>query len=185
MSFMPTQTTPMTADDLWRMPGNGRLHELVRGELREMAPAGFDHGAVTITIGSLLLVHVKANKLGVVGAETGFVLARNPDVVRGADAAFVASKRIPPTGRPVKYWEGAPDLAVEVLSPTDTVEAIEEKVDDYLAAGTRLVWVAHPRRRTMTVYQPGAKPVILDESDTLDGGDVVPGFSCVVARLFD
>jgi Uma2 family endonuclease len=183
---MATTTTPITAEDLWRMPGNGRLLELVRGELREMAPAGFDHGAVAITIGSLLLAHVKGNKLGVVvGAETGFVLARNPDVVRGADAAFVAAARIPSTGRPVKYWEGGPDLAVEVLSPSDTVEQVEEKVDDYLAAGTPLVWVVNPRRKTVTIYRPADKPLILAETDTLDGGGVVPGFACVIARIFD
>jgi Uma2 family endonuclease len=183
---MQTTTTPITAEDLWRMPGNGRGLELVRGELREMAPAGFDHGAVCVTIASLLHTHVRAHKLGVVvGAETGFVLARNPDVVRGADAAFVASARIPTTGRPVKYWDGGPDVAVEVLSPTDTVEQVEEKVDDYLAAGTPLVWVINPRRKTVTIYKPGGKPVILSETDTLDGGDVVPGFSCLVARIFD
>ena len=181
-----TTTTPITAEDLWRMPGNGRLLELVRGELREMAPAGFDHGAIAATIGSLLFAHVKAHNLGVVvGAETGFVLARNPDVVRGADAAFVAAARIPAGGRPTKYWEGGPDLAVEVLSPSDTVEQVEEKVDDYLAARTPLVWVINPRRRTVTLYEPGRKPVILGEADMLDGGDVVPGFSCLVARIFD
>lgn len=150
-----------------------------------MAPAGFDHGMVAMRIGSLLLAHVDNHKLGVVvGAETGFVLARNPDVVRGADAAFVAAARVPATGWPVKFWEGAPDLAVEVLSPSDTIEQVEEKVDDYLSAGTPLVWVINPRRKTVTVYRPGGKPVILAESDTLEGDAVVPGFNCLVRRIF-
>jgi Uma2 family endonuclease len=179
-------STPMTAEDLWRMPADGQLRELVRGELREMAPAGFDHGAICSTVARLLGNHVFEHRLGVVvGAETGFVLARTPDVVRGADAAFVAAGRIPAAGRPVKFFEGPPDLAVEVVSPSDTVEAIDEKVDDYLAAATRLVWLVNPRRRTVTVYRPGENPVILRDTDTLHGQDVVPGFESVVARLFD
>ena len=150
-----------------------------------MAPSGFDHGAIIHTFQLLLGTHVSARKLGVVvGAETGFRLARNPDTVRGVDAGFVRADRIPKTGRPTTYWEGAPDLAVEVLSPTDTVEAVEEKVDDYLAAGCPMVLVINPRRRTLTVHRPGRDPVVLREADTFDAGEVVPGFRCPVAAVF-
>jgi len=166
------------------MPNDER-RELVRGEVRTMAPAGFDHGAVSIAVGSLLWNYAAKHKLGVVvGAETGFVLARNPDVVRGADAAFVAANRIPPAGRPTRFWEGPPDLAVEVVSPSDTLQEVEEKVDDYLTAATRVVWVVNPKRRTVTVHRPGAQPTVLREADVLDGEDVVPGFRCQVAELF-
>ncbi len=166
------------------MPGD-RRRELVRGEVREMAPSGFDHGAIINNFQRLLANHVIDEKLGVVvGAETGFRLSRNPDTVRGVDVGFVRADRIPKSGRPTSYWEGAPDLAVEVLSPTDTVEEIEEKVDDYLTAGCPMVLVMNPRRRTLTVHRPGRDPVVLREADTFDADDVVPGFRCPVAAVF-
>jgi len=182
---MTTTTKHLTAEDLWRMPGNGRLRELVRGELRMMAPAGGDHGGITNNIAYLLTSHAKANRLGqVFAAETGYMLTRSPDTVRGADVSFIRAERIPPEGRPKGYWEIPPDLAVEVLSPTDTVEEIEEKVDDYLAAGTRAVWVVSPKRRTVTFYRPGSSPAIFSEGDTVDGGDVVVGFRCLASEFF-
>src|SRR3954470_24746914 len=105
---MTTGTRLITAEELWAMPNKG-LSELVRGEVRTMAPAGFEHGAVIMNVAIPLGSYVKAQRLGVVlGAETGFVLARNPDVVRGADVAFVSASRIPPGSLPVKFWEGPP-----------------------------------------------------------------------------
>lgn len=181
---MSTDIRLITADELFRMPGDQR-RELVKGELRTMAPAGFDHGAIIDNIQFHLSRHVREHKLGLVlAAETGFKLADKPDTVRGADVSFIAASRIPATGRPKSFWPGAPDLAVEVLSPTDTMEEIEEKVDDYLAAGTRLIWVVNPRRRTVTVHRPGANPVVLHDSEDVDGLDVVPGFRCPVAEFF-
>lgn len=166
------------------MPG-GQRRELVKGELRTMAPAGFEHGRVIMKLAKLLVIHVDDNRLGVIlGAETGFALARHPDTVRGADVAFVASSRIPAGAHPLGYWEGAPDLAVEVVSPHDLLEDVEDKVDEYLNAGARLVWVVNPKRRTVTVHHPGSKLMILRELDVLDGEDVVPGFSCKVADIF-
>ncbi len=181
---MSTTTRPITADELFRMPGDQR-RELVKGEVRMMAPSGFDHGAIVTNLAYLLAHHVKLNNLGVIlGAETGFRLRENPDTVRGADIAFVALSRIPQSGRPVGFWSGAPDHAVEVLSPGDTVEETEEKVDDYIGAGTRLVWVVNPKRRTVTTYRPGANPVIVRDDGQIDGDDVVPGFRCRVAEIF-
>src|SRR4051812_14372339 len=117
---MTIATSPTTAEQLWRMPKDEMRHELVRGELFTMAPAGFDHGAVIINLSIPLATYVKKHKLGiVVGAETGFILTRDPDTVRGADIAFVRAARIPKSGRPKKFWIGGPDLAVEVLSPDD------------------------------------------------------------------
>jgi Uma2 family endonuclease len=181
---MSTQARLLTAEDLWNMPGDQR-RELVRGELRTMGPAGSEHGAIIINLSVLLAVYVRQHKLGVVfGAETGFVLARDPDVVRGADVSFVKALRIPRTGIPKKFWEGVPDLAVEVVSPSDSLEEVEEKVDDYLNAGTALVWVVNPRRRTIAVHRSGQNPRILHEGGTLTGEDVIPGFECRVAEAF-
>lgn len=150
-----------------------------------MAPAGFDHGAIIGRLQYLLARHVFEHELGIVaGAETGFRLSRRPDTVRGADVAFVRTERIPASGRPTGYFEGAPDLAVEVLSPTDTVEEIEEKVDDYLNGGCPLVWVVNPRRKTVTAYRADGDPKVYRENDTLDGGAVLPGFACRVGEVF-
>jgi Uma2 family endonuclease len=173
----------LTADDLWRMPGDQR-RELVRGELRMRAPAGYEHGLVVMRLSRLLANHVQAAGLGdVLGAETGFRLLRHPDTVRAPDLAFVRRARVP-SERPLAYWIGAPDLAVEVVSPSDALEQIEEKIDDYLAAGTSAVWVVNPRRRSVTIHRAGQNPVVLRQTDTLDGGDLVPGFVCRVAELF-
>ena len=182
---MSTAAQTFTADELWRMPGDQR-RELVRGELRTMAPAGFEHGRIIMNLARSLANHVVENELGVVlGAETGFKLARNPDTVRGADIAFIAASRIPAGSLPVGYWEGAPDLAVEVVSPNDAMEDVDEKVDEYLAAGAGMVWVLQPRRRTATVHRPGQNPVVLRDGDHLDSGQVVPGFTCPVNELFE
>jgi Uma2 family endonuclease len=181
---MSTEARLITAEDLWNMPGDQR-RELVRGQLRVMAPSGGEHGAIINNLAFVLTSHVRRARLGVVfGAETGFVLARDPDVVRGADVAFVRTARIPTTGIPKKFWEGAPDLAVEVLSPGDSLDEIEEKVDDYLRANTPLIWVVNPRRKTITIYRQNAKPRILSESDVLTGEDVIPGFECRVGEAF-
>jgi Uma2 family endonuclease len=182
---MTTSSKTMTADELWRMPPDHMRHELVNGELTTMAPAGFDHGAIGIRMAILLGKHIEAKQLGVVvGADTGFVLRRNPDTVRAPDAAFVSTARIPASGRPKKFFEGAPDLAVEVLSPSDTVEEVDEKIADYLDAGTSLVWIINPKRKSVTVYKSKANPIVLHESDLLDGENIVPEFTCKIVELF-
>jgi Uma2 family endonuclease len=182
---MSTATQLMTADDLWQLPKDGMRHELVKGVLHAMPPAGFEHGAVGINLTLPLGAHVKAHGLGVVvAAETGFLIATNPDTVRAPDIGFVRQDRIQATGIPRKYWPGAPDLAVEVVSPSDTVFEVDDKVQEWLGAGAGLVWVVNPRRRTVTVHQQTGAPIILTVNDVLDGQQVVPGFSIRVADIF-
>jgi Uma2 family endonuclease len=181
---MSTSTRPITADELLAMPNNVR-RELVRGEIREMAPAGSNHDDVTNRFAYFLSRYVYDNDLGrVFAAETGYRLSRNPDTVRAADVSFIAKARIPKEGMPLGFWPGAPDLAVETISPGDTLEEVDEKVADYLAADTRMVVLLTPRRKTVTVHRPGANPVVLREGDAFDAGDVVPGFRCNVADIF-
>jgi Uma2 family endonuclease len=183
---MSLSTQLLTAKGLWNLPKDGMRHELVRGELRTLPPAGGEHGFIGINVAGPLHTHVKAKKLGVVlGADTGFILARKPDTVRAADVAFVRKKRIPPMGIPKKYWSGAPDLAVEIISPTDTLIEVEEKVHEWLEAGTAMVWVVNPRRRTVTVYRTLSQAVILKDADELEGQDVVPGFDLRVREIFE
>src|ERR1700737_1433534 len=118
---MAVRTPASTAEDLWNLPDDGFRHELVKGELRMMVPPGAEHGRVAATVAALLFVHARQTDAGVTfAAETGFLLARDPDPVRAPDAAFVARERAEAVGRTEKYWPGAPDLAVEVISPGDT-----------------------------------------------------------------
>jgi Uma2 family endonuclease len=178
-------TRTMTADDLWRMPSGDMRHELVNGELRTMAPAGFEHGVYGSKMYRRLVNYVEDHHLGfVVSSDTGFILRRDPDTVRAPDVAFVLASRVP-AGRPtLKFFDGAPDLAVEVVSPSDTVDELEEKIGDYLNAGCQMVWVVHPKTKTITIHRPGAQPMVLREKDLLEGGDVLPGFTCSVAEIF-
>ena len=180
-------TTPqlMTEDDLLRLPPDNMRHELVKGELRTMAPAGSEHGGFGMNLGGPLAVYVKQNHLGVVLlAETGFTIEKNPDTVRAPDVGFVSQNRIPPGGLPKKFFPGAPDLAVEVVSPSDTVYEVDEKVQAWLAAGTQLVWVVNPKRQTVTVNRGSQPPRILPATETLSGEDVVPGFSLPIREIF-
>ena len=182
---MSAITQPTSAEELLKMPDDGFRYELVKGELRKMSPAGSEHGATIINLTVPLAAHIKANNLGVVfGAETGFKIAADPDTVRAPDIAFVRRERIPEGGIPKGFWPGAPDLAVEVTSPGDTFEEVEEKVGDWLAAGARAVWIVNPKRRAVTVYRALNDVAILIEENELDGESVVPGFRCRVADIF-
>jgi Uma2 family endonuclease len=175
----------MTAEELWRRPDDGLRHELIRGELTTMAPAGSHHGIVALRIAAALFVHVNAKNLGVTfAAETGFKIASNPDTVRAPDAAFVGQERFEQTGPTDRFWPGPPDLAVEVVSPSDSYAEVQDKVFDWLEAGTRMVVVADPRKRVVTVYRSLADIKVLTERDHLDGGDVVPGWNLPVAAIF-
>jgi len=182
---MSTTTHSMTAEDLLLMPSNHQRHELIKGELTTMAPSNSQHAVTTMSLGGPLNQYVKSKKLGVVfGAEGGFLIERNPDTVLAPDVAFVSQARIDAIGLPPKFWPGAPDLVVEVVSPSDTVYEVEEKVQAWLAAGSRLVWVINPKRRSVTVYRPSQHPQILLADDTLDGEDVVAGFLISIREIF-
>ncbi len=178
-------TTLMTAEELACLPETAERIELVRGEVRRMPPANPEHGrraaTATIVIGSF----VRQHGLGeVYTADPGFILGRVPDTVRAPDLAFIRRERIPPVGeRERGYWELAPDLVVEVVSPSESADDLQEKVTDYLSAGTRLVWALFARTRTASVYRPDGTVRLLHENDPLDGEDVLPGFSCRVAEL--
>ena len=175
----------LTADDLAKQPNDDSRYELVKGVLHKMPPAGFEHGICAAEIGSRLNVYVKTHRLGYVcGAETGFKVAQNPDTVRAPDAAFVRQASIERQGIVKGYWEGAPDLAIEVISPGDTYAEVAEKVEEWLTAGCTMVWVINPRRETVEVYRADEDFTVLRGTDTLDGGDVVEGFQCQVQDIF-
>ena len=182
---MSTTTQLMTADELLKLPRGRFRYRLIKGELITMSPAGSEHGALAAIVAALLVQYVRANKLGVVfGAETGFKVAENPDTVLAPDVSFISRDHIPESGIPKKYWPGAPDLAIEVLSPGDTAREVEVKVGRWLDAGARLVWTVNPKRKTVTVHRTSDDSDTLSETDELSGEEVVPGFRCQVSEIF-
>ena len=171
-----------TAEQLLRARDIGRC-ELVRGELRMMIPAGDEHGRIVVNLTAPVATHVKARGLGVVhGAETGFVLARDPDTVRAPDLAFTRAERASSPAR--GFVRAPPDLAVEVLSPDDRPGYVRERVAEWLEAGVLAVWVVDPRDRTVTIHEAGETPAALGEGDMLHGGELLPGFALPVRDVF-
>ena len=182
---MSTQKAYYTAEDLMRISTQGKRFELVKGELVEMAPTGGRHGRVASRIDYRLRGYVELHQLGeVFAAETGFRLARNPDTVRAPDVAFVSKERLPSEEQLVGFPDLVPDLVVEVVSPSDTAGRVQAKVEDWLRAGPRLVWVAYPDTRSVVVYRSLDEVGVLGPEDILPGEPVLPGFSCPVADLF-
>lgn len=175
----------ITLEEFQRMPEeNEHLVELVRGRvIREPRP-GAQHGQLTVRLGSSLHAHVRERELGIVLADFGVVLSVDPPTVRGPDIAFIAAENLPPEGAPVGFWPGGPDLAVEILSPSNRAAEIREKVLEYLAAGSGLVWVVEPRGRSVTTYRSRTDVRTLTVSDTLEGGDVLPGFRLPISEIF-
>ena len=183
---MSAQTRLMTAEELLALPSprDGTRYELVRGELIEMAPAGDRHGSISFTIASILGGYARGKDLGEgYTADTGFILRRDPDSVRAPDVAFVLKERVS-SGTREGFVPVAPDLAVEVVSPSDTATAIQTKVEDYFSGGTRLVWVVYPDSRSVMVYRSLREVEVLHEGDELDGRPVFEDFRVLVDDLF-
>ena len=175
----------MTAEELLGKPEDGFRYELVEGEARRMAPAGNVHGYIAANFLGPLQRHARDNGLGrVYAAETGFKLSSSPDTVRAPDVAFVSQTRLDEVGEVPGYWPGAPDLAVEVVSPSDTHAEVTEKSLSWLGAGCRMVLAVDPSQRAVTVYRSREDIRILTLEDAIDGADVVPGFGLPVAELF-
>jgi Uma2 family endonuclease len=179
---MGTTTTLMTAEQLWQRADSGRA-ELVYGELVERMPLGLLHSLLVGCIFSWLREFVLQHKLGVVGTELGFILERDPDLVYAPDVFFLSKNRVrPPYSK--RFFEGAADLAVEVLSPDDRAGQLHQKIRAYLKAGTRMVWVVDPDNNTVIVYHPSGDAHVYSGQDEVTGEDVLPGFSFTPERLF-
>lgn len=149
-----------------------------------MTPAGFDHGSIVINVSFFLTGFVREHHLGrATGAETGFQISRDPDTVRAPDVAFVRADRVP-SGPTPGFFQGPPDLAVEVLSPSDPAGEVLDKVQQWLDAGCQAVWLIDPQRRTVAVYDAGQHQVLRSDTDELTGGDLLPGFRLLLADIF-
>lgn len=177
----------VTAQELWRLGEGDLRRELVNGEVVEMPPVGGVHGQVAGRLYRRLAEHVERHGGGeVVSGDVGFVLnlPADPERVRAPDVALIASQRLPEGRLPEGFLVGAPDLAVEVLSPTDNPLDVQQKIRDYLDAGARLVWVVAPRAKTVTVYRADGSARLLREHEAVDGEDVLPGLSIPLAEVF-
>lgn len=182
---MSTSTNITTADQLFRMPDDGARYELVDGDLIMMSPSGSEHGMIIGQFSWMLSNYVRIHDLGVLfGAETGFLISRDPDTVLAPDIAFIRRERLEKTGVPKTYHPEAPSLVVEVVSPNDKAEEVDIKMRRWLEAGVELAWVVHPAARSVTVYRSPHDIVVLTEDKTLDGGDLLPGFTCQIAEIF-
>ena len=181
---MTTQTRLMTAEELLDMPDDGHRYELIRGELKKMAPPGQYHGRLALDVAAPLRAHVRANNLGTVYAEFGFRLETDPDHVLAPDVSFISRERLEEIGETDGYWPGAPDLVVEVISPSDRYTEVEDKVEDWLRAGVRMVIVVNPRNSTVRVHRSSSDIVNLTNDDVIDGDDVVPGWVLPVREIF-
>jgi Uma2 family endonuclease len=156
--------------------------ELDEGEVITLPPAGEEHGFCGINIGTILANHVKTYKLGrVYGADTGFRL--NATMVRAPDVAFVRKERLA-TVRQGIFANGAPDLAVQVFSPSDSVRQLMRKVKQYFTAGCHTVWIVYPERREVNVLEASGADRLLREGDTVDAPELLPGFSVSIAEFF-
>jgi Uma2 family endonuclease len=179
---MVAQEKLYTAKDLERLRDDDNHYELDRGALITMPPTKREHGLVQAETLALIRNHVKAYDLGQVTGEIGFLLSENPDTVRAPDISFTSKARI--TARTGEYDRVAPDLAVEIASPGNTADDMYQNIVQYFEAGVRRVWVFYPKTRTVHVYTSARTVAILGEGDTLDGGDVLPGFNVKVRDIF-
>ena len=180
------ETKLLTADELLRLYGRGVRGELIRGVLCETMPTGREHGAIVMNLGVELGNFIKPRRLGwLVASDSGVWLERDPDTVREPDIAFTSAERSPLDVRLTGYAEVVPDLVVEIVSPSDSRREVHDKAQMWLRHGVRLVWVVHPDTHTVDVHQQDGSVATLGDDSSLDGLDVLPGFTCAVSTIFD
>jgi Uma2 family endonuclease len=183
--MMSTSTITMTAEELLMLPRGQHRYELINGELKTMSPASHTHGRISALITALLWQFVRANGLGdVYGAETGFLLTSNPDTVLAPDVAFVTEERAREFRHTKGYWPGPPDLAVEVLSPSDREPKTKKKVGQWLSFGAKQVWIVDCKHETVTIHKSLTDSITFGLPETLVAEDLLPGFSIKVADIF-
>jgi Uma2 family endonuclease len=180
-----TENKVWTDEEFMALSADGHRYELVNGELVDMGNSGMEHGGIGSLLGGFLAIYVREHKLGIVcDSSTAFTLKNGNK--RSPDVSFVAKERLKGLKRPPRgFFQGSPDLAVEILSPNNTVEELHEKIVEYFENDTRLVWVIHPDEKYVLVYHAIEPDSFLRPQDKLDGEVIVPGFSMAVAELFE
>ena len=181
-----TNAKLLTADDLLRLDSQGVRGELIRGVLCETMPTGLEHGQIVAKLTFILGGFIYPQKLGSLAAsDSGVWLERDPDTVREPDIAYFSAEKIPLDARVTGYAEVVPDLVVEVVSPSNSRQEVNDKALMWLRYGVRLVLAVHPDTRTVEAHREGHRVLTFTENDTLDGMDVLPGFTCAVRDIFD
>ena len=174
----------LTADDLLRLHSRGVKGELVRGALHETMPSGLRHGKIAMRLGGRMDAHVEPAGLGhVFGSDAGVLLETDPDTVREPDVAYVSAERLPLNAVVDGYCPVPPDLVVEIKSPSDSEREVDDKATMWLDFGVRMALVINPETQTIRVRQPNRPTITLTINDTLDGGEVLPGFTCPVRDI--
>lgn len=183
----PATTALVTAEDFFDLPAptDGSKQELVRGEVVTKPSPGIRHGEVQLQVGYLIKSFLKTNPIGRAMTESGAVTERDPDTVRGPDLSFYSAGRLPLGQVVVTYHTEVPDLCVEVVSPSNSLRKLKDKAKEYLFAGVRMVWIVDPDERSVTIITEPIESRTLETGATLVGGDVLPGFTCKVAELFE
>jgi Uma2 family endonuclease len=177
------QSKVWTDEEFMALPEDGR-YELVNGELVNMGNSGMEHGYIASNLIFFLGGVVRSQKLGVI-CDSSTAFAMRDGNKRSPDVSFIAKERLQGVQRlPRGYFQGSPDLAVEILSPSNTVEEIHDKIVEYFENGSRLIWVIHPDEQYVLVYHSPSPDCFLRSGDRLEGEEVVPGFSVAVEELF-
>jgi Uma2 family endonuclease len=173
----------MTADELLKIHVPSKRTELVQGVLAVREPAGYVHGLVTMNLTARLVLYLQEHPSGqLIAGETGFLLSRGPDTVRAPDIAYIRPGRIPDPATS-GFAELGPDLVVDVLSPEDRTREIQLRAGQWLAAGTQMVWVVDPRRRTTHIYRNDGTEEFVGPEGSLVGEDILPGFTCPLEAI--
>jgi Uma2 family endonuclease len=180
---MATKTL-LSLADYGALPEDGKRYELVEGELVELTFPNWKHSRIKSFLNVEFGVYLRSNPIGTSVTEAGFVLSRDPDTLRGPDVSFVSKERIAASGG-ARWLEGAPNLAVEILSPSNARTEIRAKVADYLRAGAEVVWVIDPERRAVEIFDSSGNQQTLTEDDQLTAPTLLPGFSVSVRALLD
>lgn len=178
--------TKLTADEFLAFAGApDKRYELVDGEVIEMSPTGAEHAGIAFQIGFIVAGFVRQHRLGrLYASEGGFIIRRSPDRVRAPDLAFVSHSRLPAGPNPPGYLAVAPDFVVEVVSPGDTAVEVQQRVDDWLRAGTVIVWVVYPSSQAVLIWRGLDRADRRANDQELDAEPVLPGFRCYVRDLF-
>jgi Uma2 family endonuclease len=177
-------TRLFTVEDIEQDPPEGQW-ELVDGELVTVTPSGLESSGLGHRIGWIVGNFVYAHGLGMMtGADGGYVLFPDRDTIRVPDVGFIREERLPPKGQRSRFPRLAPDLAIEVLSPSDRASEVVAKLEMYQEAGVPLIWLVDPDKETVTIIAAGQPTRVVKQGDTLDGGDVLPGFTVPVAEIF-
>ena len=186
MSLPVAQSKPLTFEDVARLNPKEYPGELVDGVWVQVSRNTLEHGEILLQIGFLLKLYARSHPGWIIsGGDPGMKLRRRPDTLRGADIAVVRAER-KPTGRGSKGWlEGGADLAVEIVGDAESTAEVIEKAMTYLPAGTQMVWVVEPSSKRVVVITPPNQIRILKEGDLIDGGVVLPGFTCTVSEFFE